>query len=268
MDYLQMAKQIALETGKFILKRRNVGFTTETKSSALDIVTQVDHEAEKYIHEKIKEAAPDHQFLGEEESFERDGALACRLEKAKSEPYLWIVDPIDGTNNFVEGMSGYTVSIALACYGEVTVGAIYDPVQDQLFYAEKGKGAFMNGERISVSRVNGLEESMIATGFPTDPSARAMVLSGLQEVGRHCRTIRSLGSAALHLAYVASGKMAAYWENGLHAWDMAAGVIIVQEAGGRITDTRGETYSLSTTDLLASNGHIHQELLSVINIAQ
>lgn len=264
MSFLEAAKQVAIEAGDFIKTRQIEGFSMEEKSSAFDVVTEVDRASEQLIRSKIKEIAPDHAFLGEEESFGHNLPLAERLEQAKSEPYIWIVDPIDGTNNYVQGITGYTVSIALACYGEITVGVIYDPSQGQLFYAEKGMGAYRNGQPITVSDVDQLNQSVIGTGFPSNPIARAAVLSGLQEVSLHCRTIRSLGSAALHLAYVASGQITAFWENGLNAWDVAAGVLIVQEAGGMASDTRGQAYSLSTSDVFCSNGKIHQDLLQCL----
>ncbi|WP_079912503.1 inositol monophosphatase family protein [Paenibacillus sp. 32352] len=261
MSYVETAGRIAREAGRMIHSRMDTDFSTEQKSSVFDVVTEVDKASEQLIRQRLKEAYPEHGFLGEEESFAHAGELEERLEQAKKEPFVWIVDPIDGTNNYVQGIPGFTVSIALACYGELRAGVIYDPCRDEIFWAEKGKGAFRNGSPITVSNAAELAQTVVGTGFPSKAANRQAVMTSLQEIAPQCRSIRSLGSAALHLAYVASGKLGAFWEYGLNAWDVAAGVLIIEEAGGRVTDTLGNPYQLSVKHIVGSNGSVHDALL-------
>jgi myo-inositol-1(or 4)-monophosphatase len=175
--------------------------------------------------------------------------------------YLWIVDPIDGTTNFVHGFPFFTVSIALAYKGEVIVGVIYDPSHDELFVAEKGKGAYVKGKRMSVSSETKLIDSLVGSGFPADRSyALPINLKGIEAIAPKVRNIRMAGSAALHLAYVAAGRLSGFWEIGLNSWDIAAGSLLIQEAGGKVTDTEGKPYSLAVRNVMATNKWIHQEL--------
>ncbi|WP_248924657.1 inositol monophosphatase family protein [Paenibacillus hamazuiensis] len=265
MSHLETAQAIAKTAGAMIRLKLDSGFATEEKSSAFDVVTEVDKESERLIRGGILEKYPEHRFLGEEESFVSGRSMAEFLEEAKEVPYLWIVDPIDGTSNFVQGIPGFTVSIALACFGELELGVVYDPCADELFWAEKGKGAFLNGRPIRVSATAELARSVIATGFPSKMEARREVYRGLGNLLEKCRTIRSLGSAARHLAYVAAGRLHGFWENGLNAWDIAAGVLLIREAGGTVTDTGGGAYTLQTTDVAGSNGHIHEPFLRCLS---
>jgi myo-inositol-1(or 4)-monophosphatase len=266
MKELDAAMQIAKEAGEMIKGRLGDSFETEQKSSVFDVVTEVDKASEQLIRSRIAQYFPTHKFLGEEESFVQTAPLEQRIEQASAEPYVWIVDPIDGTSNYVQRIPGFTVSIGLACKGEMTVGVIYDPCRDELFWAEKGKGAFMNGVPICVAATQQLSHSVVGTGFPSDREMRAAVMRGLERVGAECRTLRALGSAALHMAYVASGKLTAFWEYGLHVWDVAAGALIVQEAGGSVTDVEGRPYSLATEHLMCSNGRIHAALQECVNV--
>lgn len=260
MNLLEEAKKLAREAGTMIKSRLGTGFATEEKSSSFDVVTEVDRASETLIRERIRGFAPDHAFLGEEESFENAAQFDERLARTAHEPYLWIVDPIDGTSNFVQGISGFTVSIAMASYGEIVLGVVYDPMKDEMFYAEKGKGAYLNGVPIRVAATDRLDQSVVGTGFPSKKEARAQVMDGLLEIGKRCRTIRALGSAACQMSYVAAGRLTAFWENGLNVWDVAAGVVIIREAGGEVTDTRGAPYELSTRDIFCSNGKIHESM--------
>ncbi|WP_245856100.1 inositol monophosphatase family protein [Paenibacillus rigui] len=264
MTYLETAQMMARTAGSLIKQRMDSGFATEEKSSSFDVVTEVDKASEELIRKGILLQHPDHRFLGEEESFVSGKPLQEVLLEAQNEPFLWVVDPIDGTSNFVQGIPGFTVSIALACRGELTVGVVYDPVLDEMFWAEKGQGAYLNGKPIQVASADQLGRSVIATGFPSNMQARGAVYNGLGRLLEQCRTIRSLGSAARHLAYVGAGRLHGFWENGLNAWDVAAGALIVQEAGGTVTDTRGEAYSLLTRDITASNGRIHEAFVSCL----
>ncbi len=262
MNHLEIAKRIARDAGAMIKSRLGTSYVTDEKSSSFDLVTEIDRASELMIRQRIEEQYPGHTFLGEEESFGSGERFVGRLEQASAEPFLWIVDPIDGTSNFVHNMPGFTVSIALACRGELTAGVIYDPCSDEMYWAAKGQGAFVNGKRISVSNVDRLEQTLLGTGFPTDERARAVGVECLGELSGKCRSIRSLGSAALQLAYVASGKLGAYWEYGLNVWDTAAGVILIQEAGGTVTDTAGRPFDLFTKNIVASNGFVHQPMLA------
>ncbi|UQZ83417.1 Inositol-1-monophosphatase [Paenibacillus konkukensis] len=261
MSYLETAGRIAREAGLMIQAKMGSGFAAEEKSSVFDVVTEVDRASEQLIRQRLEEAYPEHGFLGEEESFAHAGELADRLERAKSEPFVWIVDPIDGTNNYVQGIPGFTVSIALASYGELVAGVIYDPCRDEMFWAEKGEGAFMNGSPIAVSAAPELRLTVVGTGFPSKAANRQAVMESLRTIAPQCRSIRSLGSAALHLAYVAAGRLGAFWEYGLNAWDIAAGVLIIEEAGGKVTDTLGWPYSLTVSHVVGSNGKVHDDLL-------
>lgn len=264
MSVIETAKAIAREAGAMIKSHMGTGFITETKSSSFDVVTEIDKASEQLIRQRLAEAYPDHAFLGEEESFAHTGELQERLELAKSEPFVWIVDPIDGTNNYVQGIPGFTVSIALSSYGELIAGVIYDPCRDDIFWAEKGRGAFLNGEPIQVSAADSLGQSVVSTGFPSNTKMRQAVMDSLEGIAPQCRSIRSLGSAALHLAYVASGRLGAFWEYGLNAWDIAAGVLIIEEAGGKVSDTLGSPYSITVKHVVGSNGRIHDTILETL----
>ncbi|MGG1556329.1 inositol monophosphatase family protein [Paenibacillus ferrarius] len=260
--FLETAKHAARAAGKLIRSRFEADITTEEKSSSFDIVTDVDRASEKLIKDYIMGSYPDHSFLGEEESYGDESALHSTLESASKQPYLWIVDPIDGTSNFAHGLPGFSVSIALACYGVLTVGVVYDPLRDILYWAEDGKGAWCGEKPISVSSNENIAECILSTGFSSDLRARKAVLASIQVFGEQCRTIRSFGSAALHLAYVASGKIAVHWQYGLSVWDIAAGVLLVQEAGGKVSSMSGKAYCLTDKDVLACNPELHSALLA------
>jgi myo-inositol-1(or 4)-monophosphatase len=231
-------------------------------------VTEVDKGAEKMIRNLIQTHFPHHSILGEEGVEPGPAASRQALEALKDAEYLWIVDPLDGTTNFVHGFPFFSVSIALAHKGEVIVGVVYNPLSNELFVAEKGKGAYVKGKPMRVSKESKLIESLIGTGLPADRSGALPVnLQGLNYLCPKVRNIRIAGSAALHLAYVAAGRLSGFWEIGLNAWDMAAGALLVTEAGGSITDTEGNPYRLGVRNVMASNGHIHQEFQSELAAA-
>ncbi|MNI54816.1 Inositol-1-monophosphatase [compost metagenome] len=212
---------------------------------------------------------PDHAILGEESVQPGADALTAALEEGRKHEYLWIVDPIDGTTNFVHGFPFYCVSIALVVKGELTVGVIYDPIRDEMFVAEKGKGAYMHGIPTSVSAEADPGSSLVAMGFPPDRTfAQPANMAGLQQILPQIRGIRAGGSAALHLAYVAAGRVDGYWEVGLSPWDCAAGVLLVLESGGKVTDTLGNPYDIGTRHVVASNGRIHDFLLASLREAE
>lgn len=267
--YTAVAVNAAAKAGEYIKSRQGTIKELGTKSSAQDLVTEVDKGAEIMIRRLVKTHYPDHEILGEEGVEPGAAGVAAALELAKDKELLWIVDPVDGTTNYVHGFPFYAVSIALAVRGELTVGVIYDPVRDEMFVAEKGKGAYVHGVKTSVSKESSLEESLMAVGFPPDRSfAQPVNLAGLQSILPKVRGIRAGGSAALHLAYVAVGRVSGYYEVGLSPWDSAAGVLLITESGGKVTDTLGRPYSIATRNIVASNGLIHDDILSSLKEGQ
>jgi myo-inositol-1(or 4)-monophosphatase len=265
-SFTAVAINCAAKAGEWI-KSKSGSFTQlDTKYSQHDLVTEVDKGCERMIRNLIATHFPHHAFLGEEGVDPGPEASAKALERAAGAEYLWIVDPIDGTTNYVHGFPFYSVSIALAHRGQVIVGVIYDPARDELFLAERGKGAYVHGRKMQVSAETALSQSLIATGFPADHlQALPANLQGIQSLAPKVRNLRVAGSAALHLAYMAAGRLSGFWEIGLSAWDMAAGSLLVEESGGRITDTQGEPYHLGVRNVAASNGLIHGEFIGALN---
>ncbi|MFK7691445.1 inositol monophosphatase family protein [Paenibacillus sp. HJGM_3] len=260
-SFTAVAINTAAKAGEWIKLKLGAHAMLDVKSSAQDLVTEVDRGSESLIRNLIRTHFPTHAFLGEEGVGAGANASVQALKEVSGAEYLWIVDPIDGTTNFVHGFPFFSVSIALAHKGEVIVGVIYDPFHDELFVAEKGKGAYLKGKRMQVSGDAKLSDSLIATGFPAGTTSTLPVnMKGLQALAPKVRNTRVIGSAALHLAYVAAGRLSGFWEIGLNSWDIAAGALLVREAGGEVTDTLGRPYSLPVRHVLATNGRIHREL--------
>ncbi|MCD1258769.1 inositol monophosphatase [Paenibacillus athensensis] len=267
-SFTAVAINTAAKAGEWIKSKLGDVQSIGVKSSAQDLVTEVDKGTEKLIRNLILTHFPQHMVLGEEGVEPGPAASAKAVRDAADAEYLWIVDPLDGTTNFVHGFPFFSVSIALAHKGEVIVGVVYDPIRDELFVGEKGKGAYVRGRKTVVSSELSLAESIVAGGFPPDrEGALPLNLKGLQAVAPKVRGIRMGGSAALHLAYVAAGRLSGYWEIGLNAWDIAAGALLVQESGGRVTGTAGEPFGLEVRNLLATNGGIHDELQATLEQA-
>ncbi|ANY72983.1 inositol monophosphatase [Paenibacillus ihbetae] len=267
-SYTAVAINCAAKAGEWIKSKLGSVKQLSTKTSPQDIVTEVDKGAEQMIRKLILTHFPDHAILGEEGVEPGAEAAARALQAAQEEEYLWIIDPVDGTTNYVHGFPFYSVSIALAHRGEVIVGVIYDPSRDELFVAEKGKGAYVHGNPTYVSKESQLSESLLATGFPIDSKVNLPLnMAELHALLPKVRNIRAGGSAALHLAYVAAGRLSGYWEHGLSAWDIAAGALLVQESGGAVTDTDGRPFDLSVRNIAATNGLIHQGLLDTLKEA-
>jgi len=255
-----VAVNTAAKAGEWIKTKLGAYENLQSKTSSQDLVTEVDKGAELLITKLIKTYFPSHAILGEESVEPGADASIRATEKMKDEEYLWIIDPIDGTTNFVHGFPFFCVSIALAHRGEVIAGVIYDPLRDELFVAEKDKGAYLKSKQLHVSPERQLSDSLLASGFP--PQERGVAhLQKVAGVVPKVRNLRTSGSAALHLAYVAAGRLSGFWEPNLNAWDMAAGILLVQEAGGRVTDIEGGPYTLMVRDVVATNGLIHDELL-------
>lgn len=262
MQILKFTIKTAKQAGKLILNETKKPLHVWEKSKG-DLVTNADKKSEKFIIEKIKKNFPSHAILAEENSFTHPG----HKEKFFNSEYIWIIDPLDGTTNFAHHLPLFAVSIALFkktssksgyLEGEVIAGVVYAPVLGELFYAEKGKGAFLNGKKIKVSKTKKLEKSFIVTGIT--PEQKEKNLPYIVEMVRSSQALRRLGAATIDLCYVACGRFDAHWEFGLHAWDVAAAALILQEAGGKVTDTKGGLLDLTAGDILATNGNIHNEM--------
>jgi myo-inositol-1(or 4)-monophosphatase len=225
-----------------------------TFKSEVDLVTTVDREAERIIVEIIADAFPEHGIVAEESS-----------PRPGRDSYRWYIDPIDGTTNFAHGYPHFAVSIALACEDELLLGLVYDPMREEVFTALRGAGARLNGAPIAVSAVNALGGALLATGFPYDRRQHAeFYLAFWLEALRRAQGVRRAGAAALDLCWVACGRLDGFWEWKLHPWDVAAGRLIVEEAGGRVSDFSGGTHHLAGEETAASNGLLHAELLAML----
>lgn len=253
-----MYKKILLEAtnaGAAQLKHFfNGKFTISHKEGVNNLVTEADHASDKAIRDVIKKAFPEHGIVSEESD-----------EKITDSDYKWIIDPIDGTVNFANGIPICCVSIGLEYKGNMFMGAVYNPILNEFFFAEKNKGATLNGEIISVSSKTDALKSCLVTGFPytylDHPNGPLQVFSKLIKQGV---PVRRFGSAAIDLCWVAAGRFDGFYEHELHAWDSAAGFIIVEEAGGKVTNLKGETYSPFQPGIIATNGKIHDQLQKVI----
>jgi len=250
ITFLSVAVEAARSAGKLL--REELGGTRRIHHKGIiNIVTEMDQRSEALIIGRLLEAFPDHAVLAEE-----GGVTVGRSE------YRWHIDPLDGTTNYAHGLPLFAVSIALERAGVVELGVAYDPNLDECFVAERGKGATLNGEPIQVSNCTTLDQSLLVTGFPYD--IRTTTETNLPEyatLSLRAQAVRRLGSAVLDLCYVASGRLDAFWELSLGPWDMAAGGLIVLEAGGRVTNVLGGPWRLQGPGVLASNGHIHEAVL-------
>ncbi|HIW35039.1 MAG TPA: inositol monophosphatase [Candidatus Paenibacillus intestinavium] len=261
-SFIAVAINCAAKAGEWIKIKLGSVENLELKCSSADLVTEIDKGSEQLIKKLIRTHFPNHAFLGEEGVEPGAAASSKAIAETKDAEYLWIVDPIDGTTNFVHGFPFFCVSIALAYKGEVIVAVIYDPMKDELFVAERGKGAYVHGKRLVVSQDATLEQSLIATGFPADQIyALPLNMKSLQHIAPKVRNIRVSGSAALHMAYVAAGRLSGFWEMNLNSWDLAAGSLLIQEAGGMVTDIDGSHYTLEVRNIVASNGTIHSQFV-------
>ncbi len=254
MEPLRVAIDAALAAGKIQQERNGKLGEVKNKGAAGDFVTEVDLLCEQEIISRIQKHFPDHRILAEE-SGGTEGSSSNR----------WIIDPLDGTLNYSHGYPCYCVSIGMESDGELKVGVVYNPCLDELFVAEKGKGATLNDRPISVSTTSLLKESLLVTGFtPKILGTRDNNLDHFCDFMRACQAVRRPGSAALDLVYTAMGRFEGFWEIGLHPWDMAAGVLIVEDAGGKVTRFDGSPFSVEDREILASNGHVPQAMVDVL----
>ncbi len=252
--YLATATEIVLKAGAIQLARRESGFRIDKKST-IDLVTEVDLECERMCRAVVAERFADHEVLGEE--------LSPDTQAASVSPYRWVFDPLDGTTNYAHGLPIFCSSLALEVGGRAEVAAIFDPTRNELFTAERGVGAFLNGTPLATSSAAALIDSLLVTGFPYDVHKQSGDL--VQLFGAFlskARAVRRLGSAALDLCYVAAGRFDGFWEQHLKPWDVAAGALIVTEAGGTITGMDGTPFDPNAAHLIASNGPLHDELLN------
>ena len=249
-----VAIEVARAAGELLRREVHGDRRIEYKGAVTNLVTEMDARAEALIVDRLLAEFPDDAVLAEER-----GAQAGRSGRR------WIIDPVDGTTNYAHALPAYAVSIALERAGRIELGVIYDPSHDELYVAEPGAGAFCNGARLAVSTATSLDESLLTTGFPYD--IRVNPDNNLKEYAvfaTRSRAVRRFGSAVLDLAWVASGRYDGFWELRLGPWDVAAGGLLVQEAGGRLTSITGGPLDLDTPTLLASNGRIHHAMLAIL----
>ena len=251
-------KKTAIDAAKSagLLLKRNIGrgHTIEFKG-VIDVVTEMDIKAEEMIMKTIRARFPEHGILTEE-SFEQKSGSG----------YRWIIDPLDGTTNYSHGFPVFCVSIALEMEGEIILGVVFNPMLNELFTAEKGKGAYLNNKRIRVSGISELTKSLLATGFPYDVrTSPDNNISHFANFAVRVQAIRRAGSAALDMCYVACGRFDGFWELKLKPWDTAAAMLIIKEAGGIVTDFKGSAFSLYSGETLASNGLVHDEMIEILN---
>jgi myo-inositol-1(or 4)-monophosphatase len=256
-NFLDTAIQAAKEAGSIHARYFQKDIKVKTKSSSFDLLTVADTESEKAAVALIKRRFPEHNILAEEHSYKK---TPCE--------YTWVIDPLDGTNNFACGLPIFCASVAVADKTRVLAAAVYDVTRNELFYAKRGEGAFLNGKRIRVNAAKNLKESLLITGFYYDRGQK--MIDTLEAIKRfHFASIigiRRLGAAALDLCYVACGRAAGFWEFQLSPWDFTAGMLFIQEAGGKVTGSKGERVPLfEKYFVVASNKKIHSAMLSVIN---
>jgi myo-inositol-1(or 4)-monophosphatase len=251
----QTLTEAAYESGKILSKNFGGKYKISSKVIVSNLVTEIDHRSEKKIISVIRKNFPDHSILTEE-----SGKLS------KDSEYQWIIDPIDGTVNYAHGIPLTCVSIAIEKNGDVIMGVVYNPMGCEYFFAEKGKGAYLNGKKILVSKNSSIEKSLLVTGFPYNSSTFKPNPADLFKKFLMMNVpIRRLGSAALDLCWTACGRFDGFWEYNLNAWDVAAGKLILEEAGGRLSNFEGKKYSIYMKEILATNGKIHKNMLGVIN---
>ncbi|MGH2561709.1 MAG: inositol monophosphatase family protein [Thermomicrobiales bacterium] len=252
----ETAVTAAREAGVLLRERLDSARRVEFKG-AVDLVTDADRASEALIAARIREALPDHVIFGEEGT----GGPAAGIDRSS---YVWIIDPLDGTTNYSHGYPHFAVSIALEYRGQTILGAVYDPMRDELFVAERDQGATLNDVPISVSGTDLLIRSLLATGFPYDLDQRDENARMWDAFLNTTQGTRRDGAAALNLCYVASGRLDGFWERPLQPWDLAAGALIVQEAGGTVTAYFADDFDPFQREAIVSNGHLHEQMTEVI----
>jgi myo-inositol-1(or 4)-monophosphatase len=254
-EVLELAERLAREAGRLQKERYETAIEIRTKSSSVDLVTEVDHACEALIVDALTAERPDDAILAEE----------GRGHDRPDATWRWIIDPVDGTTNYAHGYPRFCVSIGVEREGVRTVGVVYDPLLDEQFSAVRGEGATLNGRALRVSEIDELKNALLATGFAYDVRRNPEDnVNHFIAFLKRSRALRRDGSAALDLAYVAAGRFDGFWELRLHAWDVAAGLLLVEEAGGRVSDLTGRPPPPSGIECLASNGRIHDAMLEIL----
>jgi myo-inositol-1(or 4)-monophosphatase len=248
-EFVPAIAEIAREAGALLMGYFHKRVKVEYKGD-VDLVTIADRESEALILSRIREQWPSHDVMGEEGSRIQTGS-----------DYLWYIDPLDGTTNFAHGFPVFCVSLALQRNGKRVAGVVYDPTRDELFAAELGRGAYLNHNRIAVSKVDNLAECLVGTGFPSHKRHKNPNIFFYHQITLHSHGVRRAGSAALDLCSVAAGRLDGFWEFNLNPWDTAAGVLIAEEAGARVTTFDGSPFQIDSRETLASNGLVHEALL-------
>jgi myo-inositol-1(or 4)-monophosphatase len=255
MKEKQVAVAAAREAGALLRENFGQPLRVSSKQTTIDLVTEMDQAANALVTERLRTAFPDHGLLTEESP-----AIAG------AEDICWVVDPIDGTTNYAHRYPFFAISIALRRKGQTVVGVVYDPIADDLFVAQRDQGATLNGRPVRVSKTADLAKSLLASGFPYDAwTAENDNTTKWRQFLKKARSLRCDGSAALDLCYVACGRVDGYWEHGLQPWDVAAGALIISEAGGRVTDYRGQNHFVSRREVVAANPHLHMEMLAMFS---
>jgi myo-inositol-1(or 4)-monophosphatase len=249
-EFLTHASRIARQAGDLLMPYFRRRVKVEYKGE-VDLVTEADRASEAFIIGELRKRFPDHGIVAEEGG-----------GQAGSSGYRWLIDPLDGTTNFAHSFPIFAVSMALEKDGEVIAGVVFDPTRDELFGAAKGSGASCNGQPIRVSSVVRLEEALVATGFPSRKRHKNPNIHFYHQMNMRTHGVRRPGAAAIDLAYVACGRLDCFWEFHLHPWDVAAGKLLVQEAGGCVTDTEGETHRVDGASVLATNQALHSQMLT------
>ena len=248
MEFLPHIQQIAREAGDLLME--HFGKVDIEYKGEVDVVTAADRQSEQLIVERLTKLWPDHDLMGEEGARRTSGS-----------DYRWYIDPLDGTTNFAHGYPVFCVSIALEHRGELIAGTVYDPTRREMFAAEKGAGSWLNDRAMRVSKTGALAESLIATGFPSQKRHKNPNIHFYHHITLKTHGVRRAGSAAMDLAYTAAGRYDGYWEFNLNPWDTAAGVLLVREAGGIVSDTDGAPFDIASKEVVASNGKLHAALL-------
>jgi myo-inositol-1(or 4)-monophosphatase len=252
---LNFAIQTARDAGRILADF--MGRAKITHKGDINLVTEADLAAEKLIIERINSYYPRHAILAEESGASNETA-------GQPTEWKWIIDPLDGTTNYAHSYPCFCVSIALEHNGVVEIGVVYDPTRDELFATERGEGATLNGRRIHVSEIEDLNQAMLCTGYPYDVRGSGDFTRHFRNFIMHAQSVRRDGSAALDLAYVACGRFDGFWEEGLRPWDVAAGVLLIEEAGGRVSRYDNTAFEIYTPPILASNGLVHDGMMQVL----
>lgn len=251
---LNFAKQLALDAGTLLVQR--LGSAQISNKGDIDLVTESDLASEKLIIDRIRSYYPRHSILAEE------SGEAVKFEGGSE--WRWIIDPLDGTTNYAHGYPCFCVSIGIERNGDLEIGVVYDPMRNEMFAAERGQGTTLNDRRVRVSDVEELNSAMLCTGFPYNVRERPDFAREFAIFTMNAQAVRRDGSAALDLAYVACGRFDGFWEDGLNPWDMAAGLLLIQEAGGHVSNYRNEPLSIYTKQVLATNGLVHDAMLAFL----